>query len=30
MPALRHVNVEAMDPLRFESVLSVGEFEALR
>ena len=30
MPALQHVNVEAMDPLRFESVLSVGEFEALR
>ena len=30
MPALQHVNVEAMDPLRFESVLAVGEFEALR
>jgi trehalose synthase len=30
MPALEHVNVEAMDPLRFESMLSVGEFEALR
>ena len=29
MPALQPVNVEAMDPLRFESVLSVGEFEAL-
>ncbi len=30
MPALQHVNVEAMDPLRFESVLSGGEFESLR
>ena len=30
MPALQHVTIEAMDPLRFESVLSVGEFEALR
>ena len=30
MSALQHVNVEAMDPQRFESVLSVGEFEALR
>ncbi len=30
MPALQHVNVDAMDPMRFESVLSVGEFEALR
>ena len=30
MPALQHVNVEAMDPLRFESVLSAGEFESLR
>ncbi|MGO9905459.1 MAG: glycosyltransferase [Solirubrobacteraceae bacterium] len=30
MPGLEHVTIEAMDPLRFESVLSVGEFEALR
>src|ERR1700729_3056452 len=30
MPGLQHVTIEAMDPLRFESVLSVGEFEALR
>ncbi len=30
MPALENVNVDAMDPLRFESVLSVREFEALR
>jgi trehalose synthase len=30
MPALQHVTIEAMDPGRFESVLSVGEFEALR
>jgi trehalose synthase len=30
MPALEHVTVEAMDPLRFQSVLSAGEFEALR
>jgi hypothetical protein len=30
MPALRHVTIEAIDPPRFESVLSLGEFEALR
>jgi len=30
MPALEHVSVAAMDPLRFESVLSAREFEALR
>src|ERR1700733_10539700 len=30
MPVLQNVTIEAMDPLRFESVLSVGEFEALR